>query len=101
MVKIKEVKEKTERKKFARNVFVFCLFLFSDVVYDPGLFDPLAKTIKEFTTLGSQVILACTERNSGTLQEFLKKLGRYSCFAWYPFSLWYTHSIFSNFFFYF
>lgn len=46
----------------------------SDVVYDPGLFGVLSRTIKEFINTGSQVILACTERNSGTLQEFLKKL---------------------------
>lgn len=46
----------------------------SDVVYDPCLFEPLSKTVKEFVNVGSQVILACTERNSGTLQEFLQKL---------------------------
>lgn len=47
------------------------------MVYDPSLFDALSNTLKEFVNIGSQVILACTERNSATLEMFLQKIGNY------------------------
>lgn len=47
------------------------------MVYDPSLFESLTKTLKEFVDIGSQVILACTERNSNTFQEFVNSLGKY------------------------
>lgn len=50
----------------------------SDIVYDPDLFLPLAKTLKWFleSTACKEVILVCTVRNEKTLLEFLSVLGK-------------------------
>ncbi|GLV35946.1 uncharacterized protein CBL_09836 [Carabus blaptoides fortunei] len=52
------------------------LILAADVVYDSSVFQPLCATVKYFVNSNAkcQVIFACTERNTSTLNEFMKLL---------------------------
>lgn len=54
------------------------LILAADVVYDSSVFQPLCGAVKYFLDANAQcqVIFACTERNTDTLNEFITLLGK-------------------------
>lgn len=79
-------------KAFADNIGAD-IILAADVVYDSSLFPALTTCINAFLQMKSfgdtkpELVLVCTERNSCTLEDFLKLLSKFQFFSYSSFFL--------------